>query len=839
MKKVFLIIIFVLMGMIIFFSYVNAQPVSYQITSDVDDSSSYGSTHKNDMSYWEFGHRWGNDYYTYLRWSVDIPSGATINNAYLNLSASADQSGSFTANIELIDDDDCPDVENNNPINWETIGGVTWVVNDWVTDNWYTSSDISQIVQTFIDRAGYSPGNHICIRIRHVDANEEIRWGRDRQSNINPAILTVDWTSEPGTTSTTTSSTSTSIPGTTTSTTTTSGTTTSSLTSTTTTIPVGQFAISGRLMDINSQPVDADVLLYNQGTNQINTSDTTADGNYALSFWSGVYDLQYSILDFFIKLISFDIFSNLQNVVNYVTISEDKVSFTVDITGDQEIQVYSEREPETVKVNGTEMTRVNSIPNSVNEWYYDGQILHLIANPNLPTTTTTTTTTTTSISSTTTTSMTTTTTPLPTGMFNYRIADFMPVRVTQPNMDDPLPLSWWQQALDDLVAASPNGEITHVQLRGYWHCRYNSGIEGEPTYEEWETPMLGSTDGQSYGGSQWEVMQNWRSWYFCNPRPQNGAGLCAVERIRNAGFKLEIGLSLAYRIEPNIPPAMRRNQRERNHPNWNGSKFIENYWNNALKPFAEEAAPWLEAGDIFFIGFENYQENIDHLQLHSAEYSNMIAQLRTILPPGVLISDHTSSWYVGSGEEDSFLGLNQDGTIRAEGGLLNHYYFADLDLLEMSNWNPWVTTSQLPTDRNEVAQGHFNNPNACQRGTGYGGVPCVTGRNIMDDFQRIYDEFGTTILMNTGYQNCYGQAASNVGSCLGGRDENEQAEAWAGRLLALKMAIEQGYTWVAGQDFERYCEDISGDYTTYPVASWRNRPAQDEIINGIRSITDI
>ncbi len=412
--------------------------------------------------------------------------------------------------------------------------------------------------------------------------------------------------------------------------------------------------------------------------------------------------------------------------------------------------------------------------------------------------------------------------------FSIRIADFMPVRVTQPDMDNPV---GWQEALDDLAAAAPNGEITHVQLRGYWHCRYNSGVLGEPTPEEWETPMLGSTD-----APQTEVMQNWRSWYFCNPRPQGGIGLCAIERIRNAGFKVEIGLSLAYRIEPNVPPAMRRYQRERNHPNWNGSEFIENYWNNALKPFAEEAAPWLEAGDIFFIGFENYQENIDHLQLHSAEYSNMIAQLRTILPPGVLISDHTSSWYVGSGEEDSFLGLNQDGTIRTEGGLLNHYYFADLDLLEMSNWNPWVTTSQLPTDRNEVAQGHFNNPNACQRGTGYGGVPCVTGRNIMDDFQRIYDEFGTPILMNTGYQNCYGQAASNVGSCLGGRDENEQAEAWAGRLLALKMAIEEGYTWVAGQDFERYCEDISGDYTTYPVASWRNRPAQDEIINGINDI---
>jgi len=418
--------------------------------------------------------------------------------------------------------------------------------------------------------------------------------------------------------------------------------------------------------------------------------------------------------------------------------------------------------------------------------------------------------------------------------FSIRIADFMPVRITQPDMDNPV---YWQPTLDDLAVASPNGEITHVQLRLYWHCRYNSGPPpAEPTNAEWNNPQLGSTDGQADGTSQWEVMQNWRSWYFCNPVPASGK--CAIQRIREAGFKVEIGLSASFLIEENIPPAMMRHAREANFPNWNGSLFIENYWNNVLKPVAEQArdSGLLEAGDIFFIGFENYQEDIDHCQLHSPEYSNIIAQLRAILPPGVIISEHTSSWYLGSGWEDTFLGLNQTGHIRAVGGLLNHNYYADLDLLEMSNWNAYITSAQLPTNRNDVAQGHFTNMNGCQRGTGYGGVPCVLGRNIMQDFQTLYDRFGTPILLNTGYQNCYGTAASDVGRCLGGRNETEQAEAWAGRLLALKMAIEQGYEWVAGQDFERYCEDISGGYTTYPVASWRNRPAQDEIINGIRDI---
>jgi len=171
--------------------------------------------------------------------------------------------------------------------------------------------------------------------------------------------------------------------------------------------------ISGQLRNTTGL-IQANVSIYNQGTDRINISQVTSNGNYDLTVLPGVYDIQYNILNipnFFIKLISFNIISNLQNIVNYVNKIGNSISFTVDITGNQGLQVYSEQKPSSVKVNGTEMTEVSSLPVSANTWFYNstGKRLHMIANPTLSTTTTTTSTTTSSITSTTTSTTTTTT----------------------------------------------------------------------------------------------------------------------------------------------------------------------------------------------------------------------------------------------------------------------------------------------------------------------------------------------------------------------------------------------------------------------------------------------
>jgi len=181
---------------------------------------------------------------------------------------------------------------------------------------------------------------------------------------------------------------------------------------TTTTIPPGYKTISGQLMNTTGT-IGANITIYNQGTSIINASDITDSfGSYNISLWLGIYDLQYNILEFFIsnffiKLISLNIVSDLPNVVNYVTGSSENITFTVNISTNQEIQVYSEEKPKTVKVNGIELTE-GTLPLSSNEWTYISaeQKLRMIVNSSVGTTTSTSTTT----SSTTTTMPVTTTT---------------------------------------------------------------------------------------------------------------------------------------------------------------------------------------------------------------------------------------------------------------------------------------------------------------------------------------------------------------------------------------------------------------------------------------------
>ncbi len=189
-------------------------------------------------------------------------------------------------------------------------------------------------------------------------------------------------------------------------------------------------SISGQLKNATDNPVQAYITVYDKVTGQGIASDSTDpfSSYYYLLVSPDTYHVQFDILNFFIsnfwiKLISLDIFSNLQDVFNKVTEypSENKVAFTVDITGDQEIQVYSsEYEPKTVKVKGVEIQKVSSYSElTSNTWYYSSgeKKLYIIANPTVTTTitststTTTTLTTTTTITGTTTTSTTTTTIP--------------------------------------------------------------------------------------------------------------------------------------------------------------------------------------------------------------------------------------------------------------------------------------------------------------------------------------------------------------------------------------------------------------------------------------------
>jgi len=158
--------------------------------------------------------------------------------------------------------------------------------------------------------------------------------------------------------------------------------------------------------------------------------------------------------------------------------------------------------------------------------------------------------------------------------FGFRIADMM-VDILSPNFDEEEASSNWQAALDDLAAASPNGEITHVQLRIFWKV--------DPTNRStWEYPTLGSND-----PTQQTVMNNWQRWLFGKEDPSLAYGPSAAQRIRQAGFKLELCLSTCW--NPGIgtladaTPVWHSGGREADY-NFDGELFLNNYLNNVLLP---------------------------------------------------------------------------------------------------------------------------------------------------------------------------------------------------------------------------------------------------------------
>lgn len=163
--------------------------------------------------------------------------------------------------------------------------------------------------------------------------------------------------------------------------------------------------IYGKLTDKDGVPLQAKITVYEAGTNTLNASNQTdSNGNYNLAVSPRTYDVQFNLTNFFIqnfwiKLLSINLSSDISNLVNYVTwnSSANKTSFTVNVNNYQSLQVYSQPKPNRVLVNGTALTEVSSLSNlGDNTWYYNqsGGKLYMISNyTTTPTTTTTTTTT--------------------------------------------------------------------------------------------------------------------------------------------------------------------------------------------------------------------------------------------------------------------------------------------------------------------------------------------------------------------------------------------------------------------------------------------------------------
>ena len=433
--------------------------------------------------------------------------------------------------------------------------------------------------------------------------------------------------------------------------------------------------------------------------------------------------------------------------------------------------------------------------------------------------------------------------------FSIRSADMMP-DIIAPNFDSSSYASQWQAALNDLSASSPNGEITHVQMRIYWDLQDNLIM-----------PQLHSTDqeGSQWGG-QWYIMNEgtWKRWYFGEGSLPYGP--CAAKRIHDAGFRMELAIAGAWEGDPVKPggtqaPIGAWGAREADYPVWiaagGGDQFLTNYMNNVIRPTAYFLAtnPNFIDGDIFCISFEMNYPTADFTWNHNAKWTEIITETRNIFRAAgkhIIITSDVCGPY-----DDFGVGYNAVKLLNPSAPISTTYqgisgasYLAELDCIRLSWWLPLILQTEMSStwtdaDIPRLTEAWFSNNNFNKVGTGYNAVPAVKGRDMIADLRAIAQVFGKPVYMNTGWENRHGFIYTSPRRTSGSTPDLAEARvAWAAQLAAIGDPRSNFTWWCAGQDFERYCENKATSPSTIDT-SWRNAPAQSAIIQGIRDILGI
>ena len=102
--------------------------------------------------------------------NVAIPQGATITSAYLQLDARGNDSAigvnSYISaeNVDNSTNGWSTETDFESRYANRTAGNVTWDnIGSWVAGTWYTSPDISSVVQTIVNRPGWVSGNNLSL----------------------------------------------------------------------------------------------------------------------------------------------------------------------------------------------------------------------------------------------------------------------------------------------------------------------------------------------------------------------------------------------------------------------------------------------------------------------------------------------------------------------------------------------------------------------------------------------------------------------------------------------------------------------------------------------------
>ncbi|MBN2584649.1 MAG: DNRLRE domain-containing protein [Planctomycetes bacterium] len=146
--------------------------LEYQTGFSGDDTYATSSTNDYNYSY-AYAVPSNAGTYTFLRFPISVPKGATITSAKLVVNASYTSTTAGASRIRLIDEDDCESFTTSPFSLSVTQDYVDWSIaaNSWTADQWYDSADISDLVQDFIDRANYDYGCAIGLRLEYVSGS--------------------------------------------------------------------------------------------------------------------------------------------------------------------------------------------------------------------------------------------------------------------------------------------------------------------------------------------------------------------------------------------------------------------------------------------------------------------------------------------------------------------------------------------------------------------------------------------------------------------------------------------------------------------------------------------
>ena len=144
---------------------------------------------------------------------------------------------------------------------------------------------------------------------------------------------------------------------------------------------------SGKLMDKNNNPVQANLTFYNPSTNEINYSTQSTDGNYDVLVKEGFYDIAFNFTNnLLIKFLSVHLAADTYNFLEKIySLSGNKLSLILNISTNQMIEINGII-PLNVKLNYTNFTKVTSYPQQLKEWFYNSssQKLYVKTPPIVP-----------------------------------------------------------------------------------------------------------------------------------------------------------------------------------------------------------------------------------------------------------------------------------------------------------------------------------------------------------------------------------------------------------------------------------------------------------------------